>query len=86
MYRISISERHICILLWTLIGTDEFFIGVGNVGDTIGDDEVFVVVVVAIDAGFFVLVVEGFDVNSVFVVVNYDEVTANCFELLLLLS
>ena len=47
-----------------MIGTDEFFIGVGNVGDTIGDDEVFVVVVVAIDAGFFVLVVEGFDVNS----------------------
>ena len=53
-----------------MIGTEEFFVGVGNVDDTIGgNDEVFVVV--AIDAGFFVLVVEGFDVNSVFVVVNF---------------
>ena len=69
MYRIRIRERHICILLWTLTGTEEFFIGVGNVGDTIGDDEVFGVV--AIDAGFFVLVVESFDVNLVFVVVIF---------------
>lgn len=46
--------------------------GVGNVGDTIGDDEVFGVV--AIDAGFFVLVVESFDVDLVFVVVIFVDV------------
>ena len=45
--------------------------GVGNVGDTIGDDDDEVFVVVAIDAGFFVLVVESFDVNLVFVVVIF---------------
>ena len=55
-----------------MTGTEEFFIGVGNVGDTIGDDEVFGVV--AIDAGFFVLVVESFDVDLVFVVVIFVDV------------
>ena len=45
--------------------------GVGNVGDTIGDDDDEVFVVVAIDAGFFVLVVESFDVDLVFVVVIF---------------
>ena len=55
-----------------MTGTEEFFIGVGNVGDTIVDDEVFGVV--AIDAGFFVLVVESFDVDLVFVVVIFVDV------------
>ena len=56
-----------------MIGVEEIFVGVVVIGDPVNEDEVFVVVV-AIDAGFFVLVVDIFGVNSdlvvIFVVVN----------------
>ena len=69
-YLIRIRERHISILLtllWTSIGVETFFVGDVDIGDPV--DEVFVVV--AIDAGFFVLIVDVFGVKLFITVVIF---------------